>query len=301
MARYLLSLVGQSNEAGAGPSGSARRVAGAGAPYLDSSLRSMWPSASENMAQRGHWLAVLNTAVGSTSLCDSWVGRCRTWATSMVVIRGSYVLSGGGFWRCNVTVGTAAASTVAPTGTTDTTGADSVPWVYVGAPASGDVDGAIYALGSARYDPNGYIAAAAVISARPGFDDRGVLVSIGQGDHSVGSTRSQYAQAMVNVATHLTGLGLRVWLGMSCYMAGTAARETTFQTVLLPGREDALTSLASNPLVKRGGDLRNGLGVLVAPSADNVVGLQSDELHLTSAGYEAAGLVYATAFQNGGW
>ncbi len=301
MARYLLSLVGQSNEAGSGPSGSARRVGGAGAPYLDASVRSAWPEVSEQMAARGHWLAVVNTAIGSTSLCDGWVGRCRAWVSGMSVTRGSYVLSGGGLWRCNASVGAAPSSTVAPTGTSDTTGADSVPWIYVGAPAAGDVDGAVYAFGSARYDPNGYIAAAAAISTRPGFDDRGVLVSIGQGDHNVSSTRSQYAQAMVNVATHLSSLGLTVWLGMTCYMAGVASRETTFQTVLLPGREDALAALAGNPRVKRGGDLRSGLGVLVAPSADNVVGLQSDELHLTSAGYEAAGLVYATAFQNVGW
>lgn len=301
MARYLLSVVGQSNEAGGGPASSGRRVASAGAPYLDGTMRGMWSSASEAMARRGHWLAVSNTAVASTSLCDSWVGRCLTWVSSMAVVRGSYILSGGGLWRCNAAVGTVATSTVAPTGTTDTTGADSVPWVYVGVPTGADGDGTIYANGSARYDPLGYIAAAAAISTRPGFDARGVLVSIGQTDHSVGSTRTQYGQAMVNIAQHLTGLGLTVWLGMTCYMAGTAARETTFQTVLLPARTDALASLAANPLVKAGADLRNGLGVLVAPSDDRVIGLQADELHLTSAGYEAAGQLQAAAFAAGGW
>lgn len=253
------------------------------------------------MARRGHWLAVVNTAIGSTSLCDSWVGRCRSWSNGMTVTRGSYILSSGGIWRCNAALGTAPSSTVAPTGTADTTGADSVPWIYVGIPNAEDVANAVYAFGSARYDPNGYIAAAAAISARPGYDARGVLVSIGQGDHTVGSTRAQYAQAMVNVATHLTGLGLVCWLGMTCYMAGVAARETTFQTVLLPGREDALAALSGNPLVRRGADLRTALGVLVAPSADNVIGLQADELHLTSAGYEAAGVAQDAAFSVGGW
>lgn len=310
MGRYLSVAIGQSNELGSGPAGSRARTAGAGAPHLDVSQHSWWPATIEAMARRGHWLAVIHsTAIGATSLCDSWVGRCRTWASSMIVVRGSYVLSGGGLWRCGLAPSTASASTVAPTGTADTTGADSVPWTYLGAPGSGDTNGAVYAQGSPRYDPNGYIAA--VLTAlvdKPGFDARGVYVSIGQGDHTVGSTRAQYAAAMQSVAQHVTSLGHTCWLAVTCGMSGPdaptiAARDATMVGVIQAGRNDALVALASNPLVRAGADLRAALGVPTASAVDTALNAvnATDYLHLTSATYEQCGPIIAAAFGAGGW
>lgn len=309
MPRYLISLVGQSNETGAGPTGSKGRTSGVGGPHIDAGNRSWWPACVEAMGRRGNWLTVANTAVGSTSLCDSWVGRCRTWANNMVVTRGSYVLSSGGLWRCNLAVGTAGASTVAPTGAADTTGADAVPWVYVGVPAGGDVDGSVYAFGSARYDPNGYIAAAlAALAGKPGYDATGVYVSIGQGDHTVSSSRSQYGTAMRRVAEHVTGLGHRCWLGVTCGMSGVdaptiAARDATMTGVIQLGQQDALAALASNPLVRAGADLRAALGLPVASAVDTTLNAvnSTDYLHLTSASYDQAGPFVAAAFAAGGW
>jgi hypothetical protein len=307
--RYLISLVGQSNETGAGPAGSKSRTAGKAAPMIDTGNRSWWPATVEAMGRRGKWLDVSNTAVGSTSLCDSWVGRCRTWGSSMVVTRGSYVLSGGGLWRCNYAVGTAGASTVAPTGTSDTTGADSVPWVYVGAAAGGDVDGTVYTFGSARYDPLGYIAAAvAALSGKPGYDATGVYVSIGQGDHTVSSTRAQYGAAMQALAQHVTGLGHVCWLGVTCGMSGVdaptiAARDATMTGVLQAGQQDALAALSGNGLVRAGADLRAALGVPAASAVDTTLNAvnSTDYLHLTSASYDQAGQFVAAAFAAGGW
>lgn len=307
--KYLLALVGQSNELGSGPTGSKSRVTGVGAPYIDKSNRGWWPACIEAMGARGKWLDVENTAIGSTSLCDSWVGRCRTWESGMVVTRGSYALSGGGLWRCNLTVGTASASTTQPTGTSDTTGADSVPWVYVGVPNASDVDGAIYSLGSLRYDPNGYIATAiAAIASRPGYDAKGIYVSIGQGDHTVGSTRAQYGAAMQSVAQHATSLGYNCWLGVTCGMSGAdaptiAARDATMTGVVQAGQADALAVLASNVLVHAGADLRAALGVPTATAVDttqNAVN-NTDYLHLTSATYDQAGAFVAASFASGGW
>ncbi len=309
MARYLISLVGQSNETGAGPTGSKSRVGGVGAPMLDVGNRSWWPSCVEAMGSRGHWLDVANTAVGGTSLCDSWAGRCRAWVSGMVLSRGSYALSAGGLWRCNIAVGTAASSTVAPTGVADTTGADAVPWVYVGVPDAGDTDGAVYANGSPRYDPLGYVAAAlATLAGKPGYGAKGVYVSIGQGDHTVSSTRSQYGLAMRRIAEHVTSLGYVCWLGVTCGMSGAdaptiAARDATMTGILQAGQQDALAALSGNSLVRSGADLRASLGIPAATAVDttrNAVNA-TDYLHLTSATYDQAGPYVAAAFAAGGW
>ena len=308
-AKYLVSLIGQSNEYGSGPTGSKSRTSGIGTPFVDTGNRSWWPSALESAGRRGSWIDVANTAVGSTSLCDSWVGRCRTWASGMVVTRGTYVLSGGGLWRCAVAASTVMNSTVAPTGTANVTGADSVAWVYVGVPGAGDTNGTVYTQSSSRYDPNGYIAAAlAALASRPGYSAKGVYVSLGQGDNTVGSTRAQYAAAMVAVAQHVTSLGHTCWLGVTCGMSGADAatinaRDSTMVNVLIAGRQDALTTLAGNALVKVGADLRTALGVPVASAVDttrNAVN-STDYVHLTSATYDQAGAFVDAAFAAGGW
>ena len=309
MPRYLVSIAGQSNELGSGPTGSKSRTSGFGAPYIDTGNRGWWPACIEAMGRRGVWLDVSNTAIGSTSLCDSWVGRCRTWGSGMIVTRGSYVLSGGGLWRCNLAASTAAASTNAPTGTTDTTGADSVPWVYVGVPAAGDTDGTVYASGSARFDPNGYIAAAiAAIATRPGYDAKGVYVSIGQGDHTVSSTRAQYGTAMQRIAQHVTGLGYFCWLGVTIGMSGVdsatiTTHDATMTGVIQAGRADALAALAGNTLVRAGADLREAIGVPTATAVDTTRSAvnSTDYLHATSATYDQIGPIVAAAFAAGGW
>ena len=309
MPRYLISLAGQSNELGSGPTGSKSRTSGYGAPHIDKNNRGWWPSCIESMGCRGVWLDVENTAIGSTSLCDSWVGRCRTWVSAMTVMRGTYVLSSGGLWRCNMAAGTAGASTTQPTGAADTTGADAIPWVYLGAPGAGDTAGAVYAYGSARYDPNGYIAAAlAALANRPGYDAKGVYVSLGQGDHTVSSTRAQYGAAMQALAQHVTSLGHVCWLGVTCGMSGVdsptiTARDATMTGVIQPGQQDALAALSGNSLVRAGADLRAALGVPTAKAVDTALNAvnNSDYLHLTSATYDQAGPYVAAAFAAGGW
>ncbi len=303
MPRYLISLIGQSNEMGAGPAGSKSRTSGVAAPYIDASQRSWWASCIETVARKGVWLDVVNTAVASTALTDSWVGRCRLWGSGLIVTRGSYLLSSGGIWRCALAAGTAAASTTQPTGTADTTGADAVPWIYLGIPTSADVDGGVYPRTSARYDPNGYIAAAlAGLANRPGYDVRGVYLSIGQGDHTVSATRAQYATAMQQVAAQISSLGYVCWLGVTCGMSGVdaptiAARDATMTGVIQAGQRDALVALAGNSLVRAGADLRAALGVPSATATDTALNSvnNTDYLHLTSASYDQAGKFVAAS------
>lgn len=309
MPRYLISIVGQSNELGSAPTGTKGRTGGSGAPYIDPNNHGWWPSCIESLGRRGVWLDVANTAVGGTSLCDSWVGRCRTWFSGMIVLRGSYALSGGGLWRCALAVGVGGLCGIAPTGTADTTGADSVPWVYVGVPNAGDTDGVIYSVGSPRYDPNAYIATAiSALTNKPGYSARGVYVSIGQGDHTVSSTRGQYGLAMQRVAEQFAGLGHVCWLGVTCGMSGVdaptiASRDATVTGVIQAGRQDALTALAGNPLVRSGADLRSAIGIPAVAALDTDTSAVNgvDYLHLTSATYDQAGSYVAAAFAAGGW
>lgn len=310
MPRYLLSVIGQSNEAGAGPAGSRGRTSGFAAPYLDkTSLRSWWPSCVQAMGSRSVWLDVANTAVGATSLCDSWVGRCRTHTSGMLVVRGTYVLSSGGLWRCNLPESSAGTSTVAPTGTANITGADNIPWIYVGVPDAGDTNGTVYNFGSSRYDPLGYInTAIQALSNRPGFTEKGVYISIGQGDNTVSSTQPQYTTAMINAATHITSLGYKCFLGVTVGMSGAdsptrTSRDTFMTNVLWLGRDTALNNLVGNPLVKAGANLREAIGVPASTPNDTALNSVNnvDYLHMTSGTFDQAGVIVAKALQDAGW
>lgn len=304
MPRYLVSLVGQSNELGSGPSGSKSRVGGLGAPMIDTGNRSWWPACVEAMAQRGAWLTVANTAIGSTSLTEQWVGRARAWVSGKSYGVGGYAISGGSVLK-KTSAGVQNSTTTPAAGT----GADGITWALARAVTAADTDGALYLPGDALHDPNGYIAAAlAALSGKPGYDAKGVYVSIGQGDHTVESTVAQYSQAMQIVAGVVTALGYRCWLGVTCGMSGAdaptiAARDATMTGVIQAGQQAALAALSSNPLVSAGADLRAALGVPTATAVDttrNAVN-NSDYLHLTSATYDQAGAYVAAAFAAGGW
>lgn len=310
MSKYLLAVIGQSNEAGAGPTGSRGKTSGFSAPYIDkSSIRSWWPSCIQACGGRDVWLDVNNFAVGATSICDSWAGRCRTFVSGMTVIKGSYVISSGSIWKCDIAVSTASSATVAPTGTASTTGADNVAWIYVGTREAGDVDGTVYSSSSTRYDPNGYIAAAvSSLNNRPGYQEYGVYISIGQGDNTVGSSRAQYAQAMINIATQITGLGRKCFLGVTVGMSGADSptrvqRDNHMVNVVWAGRDDALLALASNPLVRAGANLRQAIGVPASTANDTALNSVNnvDYVHMTSATFDQAGIIVANALLASGW
>ncbi len=244
--RVRLCLYGQSNELG---SAEGPIISGPfGNPLKDpigpnNGPGSRWPHLAGLMGQRGVWLSVHNSAVGSTSIVDSWVGGCRAWANNMIVTRGSYLLSSGGFWRCNLAAGSVAASTAQPTGTSNVTGADSIPWVYVGLPTVEDVDGAVYAMGSARFDPNGYCAAAVAAFAAPGFDIKAAYIAIGQGDKTLTTSQARFAKGLQNAAAHAIASGAdRVLMGFTCW-GKTAGLTAYYDSTLVPGWQDALAAL----------------------------------------------------------
>jgi hypothetical protein len=302
--RVLLCSLGQSNELG--PGGDINARVGYGHPLVEPTRPngaggSWWPHLVDLMARRGVIAHVYNAAVGGTSICGYWTGCCRTYVSGMVVNAGSYVLSGGKIWKCTDpdTTGTASGgvATVTPSGSV---GADNVQWQDQGTPTAEDVAGAVYAEGSPRFDPNG--ALAGIVSGTltlPGYDEKIVTVSIGQGDKTLASTAAMFSQAYQNVAAYFTSRGYKVALGFTCY-GNTSGLDAWYSAELLPGRLAALTALSSNRNVFLGANLRESLGVLAVTPATGP-GLQADALHMNYLAMSLAAAAWDTALQNAGY
>lgn len=302
--RVLAAVVGQSNEAGSLPTADKDRTGGVGAPHADpiypntGSYGSWWPRVASLVGKRGHWLQIYNTAVGSTCLTESWVGRCRDYAVSMVVAHGAYVLDGGNVYKAVGAASTVYTLNVAPSAGVGTSGLTS--WTNLGAATAEDTNGAVYTSGNSRFDPLGYLAAiVAAFVARPGYDKKIVLVSIGQGDKTVSSTAAQYSAAMQAVVGYFTPLGYEVYLGFTCYGA-TAGLDAYYTSDLLPGYTAALAATAANSLVKTGANLRSALGVLATSPASGP-GLQADAIHINTAAAYLAAEAWDSAFLAAGF
>ena len=263
----------------------------------------MWPRLAERMAARDIWLDVSNTAVGGAGACATWAGFVRQWASGLVVPWGSYVRStDGGLWRANLAAGSVGTSTTEPSGTSNVT-LNSIPWVYVGVAQASDADRTVYAFGSSRFDPAGYVAQAYNVAAAglPNYDEVWLLVSIGQGDKTVGAVRAEYASALRSVIDRCLPVVSKVWVGFTCYGA-TAGLDQWYTDHGLPGRDDVLAYYASNPKVKAGSNLRASLGVLpVSPASKLTPGLKSDQLHMNDAAYALASDAWDGTFAAAGY
>lgn len=298
--RAIIAILGQSNEQGPGPSTSISSVMGAGAPSVDpigpqGAFNSPWPHLAKMAAARGHWYAFRNHARGSTALTDLWVGRCRTYAFGMNLCTGAYVLDGGNIYKAVGAIGTIYSLNVAPSAGVGASGLSS--WINLGAAQAGDTDGAIYAEGSARFDPNGLIAAINTdLGLQVGYDRKAVFVSIGQSDKTVISTSAQYSAAMQSVANYFKARGIYVLLGFTCY---AAAVDAWYTSDLLPGRLAALAA-QTGPFVMAGANLRNDLGVLATTPATGA-GLQADAIHMNADAMQLAGRAWDTQLASLGW
>lgn len=287
----VVSIIGQSNEWGAGAEPSASGPFAT--PQYDplpavtgraGGTHSMWPALATMLARRGVDAQFYNTAIGSTSIIHSWAGVLRAWSSGMLTTRGTYVLSSGNVYKCTTgsrTSPTVVAATVQPTGTSATqTGADSVTWTYMAAARAQDVAGYIYPYTDAYFDPNlNIVDALTALTNHPGFDEKWMFLSIGQGDKTMGTLRAEFALGYQRVADYFLANSVKVALGFTC--AGTTAGlETWYQSDLLPGYADALAYYAGNANVVAGANLRTALGALTVVATGDLIGLQSDQLHM---------------------
>lgn len=293
-------VVGQSNEQGYGVV--TDFTPAYGFPMRDpvapngTTKRSMWPYLSDLMGRRGTWLQVYNTAIGASSIAHSWCGYIRTWVSDIRIILGSYCLSGGKTWKA-----TALSSTVIDSTSTPAAGlqADGVTWSDLGTSTATDTVGVLGPT-HARFDPNGYIAAAyAGLSGSTGFDEKWAFISFGQTDRTMSTTAADFSQAIQNVTNYMLTRSVKVAIGFTCYDAESGA-EAYFQANLLPGLATAQAAYSGNANVIAGANLRTALGVLtVSPSGG--AGLQSDNLHMNDAAYALASEAWRDALVAGGW
>lgn len=251
---------------------------------------SLWPGLSEYLGQSRRWLIMHNTARGSSSLLNHWLGRIVGWGASQRTAYGQYVVAAGRVYKATAVPSNANGSTgsTEPTWPSSGTVVDGqVTWSFVRAATAGDTIGKIMAVGDDLYDPNGYIANITTRLERlpASVAERRVYLSFGQEDSTRGTTRSDYTQALLNFAQHMTSLGYVTHLGMSFYAEGLDAQYTGN---LIPALNDALLALAANQLVRPGVNLREALGVLPVSPALGTLGLKADGLHVTDETYAAA-------------
>lgn len=302
--RAVIGILGQSNEQGPGPAAVSANKA-LGCPHGDTvppkgGSNEMWPFAAEYAGMRGRWYQFRNHAIGATNLSDVWVGRARNYTTNMLVINGCYVISGGRIYKAVGSYGYVCVQPSPPPAAPTPSGSSTFTWTDLGPVTSEDTDGKIYSEESSRFDPNGLIAGIyADLNPMVGYDKKAVLVSIGQGDKTMRTTRSQYSEAMQIVANYFTSRGIYVFLGFTCYSA-TSDPELWYDTYLMPGRLDALAALSGNRMVMAGANLREALGVLpIEPPYGN--GLQADLVHMTPNTMPSAARAWDDAFSAAGW
>lgn len=292
----------QSNCQGVGNSTLGTLGSGLGCPQKDpispkGNYNTPWPFVAAYAGARGNWYQFRNHAVGSTNIADVWVGRARSYIAGMIVAPGSYVIDAGNIYKAVGTLGQVYTLNVSPSAGVGSSGLSS--WTNLGAAAASDADGKIYAEGSPRFDPNGLIAAIyADINPMPGYDKKAVFISIGQTDKTLSTTRQQYSQSLNAAASYFTSRGIYVFIGMTCYDAESGA-EAYYQSTLLPGRIDALSGLASNPMVFAGANWRDALGVLSVSPAFGP-GL-IDNYHMNSDAQALAARAWDNALIAAGW
>jgi len=291
--RILLAIgPAQSNEGGPG-GGIGLHYAvnsGDGAPLTDGlnatggfSFNSPWPHLAALLGSRRKWLDVLNFSVGTTSLADVWVGRLRTYRPSMLVVPGSYILAvDGHVYKAVAPLGKARGLFQLQQDPSRGPGDSGLIELKDMGPARAqDVDGAVYGPGDVLFDPNRLLAVQReTVLTRPGYDRKAVLVSIGQTDVSVQTTRVQYSAAMQGVARYFSSAGIHVFLGMTSTSPNSDA---WFTRHLRPGRLDALKALAGNPLVHDGGDVA-ALGILRKEASAQPAAMESSPALLNNGG-----------------
>ena len=246
------------------------------------------------------------TAFGTTSAAESWCGRVRAWVSGLQLGSGAYVTYSGHTWKCTNALGFSGASTVAPAAGT---GADSVTWADLGTSTADDLatlaGTGVYASTSPRWDPNGLLATAVAKASlvKPFVQKQICLISLGQQDRYIGTSRAAYADALKKLAAyHLANGADQVLLCMTVRSSSTtdysnangggaansanATADGWYNEHLIPGRLDAL-ALASDPRVKLGYDWSSYIGAVSDQSYATGIGVRAtDHVHMTDATYE---------------
>lgn len=265
------------------------------------STGSMHPGIAAQAARRGTWLQPINTAVGTTSAAEYWVGRISNWSFRSWSL-GAYVLGSGRLYKMTASSGASpnlgASGGSAPTWPASGTVVDNqITWTFVRAATAADVVGVV-SPDNPLFDPNGACAAIkAQLDALPSIFDKRVAISIGQGDFTVSSTLSEFRDALISAAGYFTSQGYKVLVGLT--NSGSAAGfDAWLAAVGKPGMLAALDALKENPNVAAGADLATELGALTVQT--NAVGVLADTLHMNHFARDRAVAVWDAALSAAG-
>lgn len=314
--RLCLGWVGQSNESGSSDYPD-RFGDGIGAPNLDAitatgltsvtaATTSSWhPRLSRLLGARGVWLDTLNSARGTTSLAQMWVGQIVTWSAGATYGVGAYTVGSGRLYKLTSSSGSTSGSTntavvggTVPTWPASGTVVDGdATWTFQRASTADDVVG-VLTQSSALFDPNGWLAALATAMNARAVGDRVIAISIGQTDKTVGTTSAQFRDAYIAVANWALSRGYKVAMGFTCD-GTTAGLSTWLSGTGQPGKNSALAAFGGNGNVFAGADLYAALGTLAVSTT--TVGLKADQLHLNVYAKDSAAEAWDRALQAAGY
>jgi lysophospholipase L1-like esterase len=272
--KYVAALVGQSNET---------------FPW--------WTTVSTLLLrEKNVSLTVRNTAVGSSSLAESWVGRVRPWTKYALLLRGSYMTYAGKIYRANMDFGTVKQTLVPPT---PVIGTDGVNWTYVG-PSSLQPAGKtiVSRTNKVLFDPNGFMSRARNALSGVPVANQWVFISIGQTDKTMTVARDEYSAALVEAAGYFSDIKVVPFVGFT--LRGTLpGMNDWYDANLLPAWTSVVnTTAAKNVKVyTAGANLSTALGKLPVSSDPKVPGL-ADGLHMNAAAQALAAREWANVLEN---
>lgn len=261
---------GQSNEGGAGPTGTAGWST-AGCPLRDpvrpngAAVASLYPRLATRFGNDNKWLDFHNGAVGATSIVRNWVGQIQAYAVNTNFAVGDRVVQSGRVYRVsastNPTVSTSGLSgSTAPTWPASGTVVDNhLTWVYERVSTAADVVGRIFRPGEVGFDPNGYFAAARNgLLGVPGYSEYWAFVSIGQGDRSFLTPAADFQLAYEVSCDYWRSQGVKVALGFTCYNGAPGA--DAHMQVLNTAAKAAMATRVDGVNVIRGSNAYDAFG-----------------------------------------
>jgi len=268
---------------------------GRGTPIKDPTLpkgqnyRSLFPSIARECGKRGINIAVQNHAVGATALAKDWCGLMIPWFRGLLAKSPIYVISNGGVWKANTG---GSVSTVAPSGTSNITGSDGVPWIYIRPATSADSTRRVLTHNEPLFDPNGLVKSFG--NAAPATTGKKILIII------FGTTAASNIQDGFEIADdfragHISVTNYALSVGFDEIYFGYNAFYAPVESIspdLVAAQNVALAHFSGNPKVKRGVNFREEMGKLPTTTDNRVIGLH-DGLHMTDAAYEKAGQLWA--------
>lgn len=280
-----LLIVGQSNEESPGTA-PMRNQSGFGVPLCDPlppfgkpGKGSMYPRLAELLGRDGHRLFVRNTARSSTSTTQAWAGMMLNYATDTVFSTGVVVIAAGNIYKATASSGpslngkTGAVAPAFPGSGTVTDG--QITWTYQRPATASDVPETVFKEGDEFFDPNGFVANTFnFASPLAAFDLNIVMISNGQQDATIQTSRSRYRDGIINIGDYFEKRKVVPMVGFSFYaptLVGWMDNE------LIPALGDVFNA---RPQWKRGPILRQTRGALpTAPATGPGLQLETPPLH----------------------